>query len=372
MSNIYWSEEEFLRPAFISDDVWHSILNNFLSHVGNPVSALPNALQDDIDRLVSLGLSQPSDLAALRFELQQAGDFGSLAERGQIGSLGQGWSSLADIKLLIADDGSKSVTGLVNADILTALDANETAQYAVSLPLGKIIGQDGRFVESGAFARPSFTTNQSVDGDMTLTTITGGHQVTTGAGDKFIFNQDGKLTSFVSSAGEVITVIYDVNDRISRYENTTGDFLEFTYDTAGKITSTEDGNGRIVSTTYSVNGELIAINDDAGDTDFTYDTGGNLLKAQRVGGAELTFTYDAEGRLASQDIGGQVSESYTYDNAGAITITNGLGGETIVQIGPGGSFAGLENNLGQSLTITTDVNARTVNDNNVEILRRTA
>lgn len=360
MSNTYWSEGAFLRPNFISDEAWQHIFNNFLSHVGDPVDDLPLALQGDLDRLVGMGIANATTLGALRFEIEQAGDFGSLAERDQTGSLGQGWSSLADIKLVSADDGAMSVTGLANVGMLSALNATQTAQYAISLSLSQIIGQDGKLAGNSDFLRPTFTSSKTVSGNMSLSEITGGHLVTTSAGDELTFDQDGKLVSFVSSTGEAINVIYDVNDRLSRYENTTGDFVEFTYNTSGKITAVSDGDGRAVSYIYSVSGELITVNDDAGDTDFTYDAEGNLLTAQRVGGAELTFTYDVEGRLASQDVGGLVSESYSYDGAGAITVTNGLAEETVIQIGPGGSIVEVEDNLNQSLAITTDPDANTV------------
>lgn len=368
MSNAYWSEE-FLRPAFANDAVWQKILSNFLSHIGgDPAANLPVALQSDLDRLISLGISSPTALAALKFEIEQAGDFGTLAERGSMGAMGQGWSSLADIKLLIAADGSKIVTGLANADALKALDATRTAQYAVSLPLGKIIGQDGRFVGS-AFVRPVFEPLQTTYKDMTLAPITGGYELKTGAGDMFVFGADGKLTSFVSGTGEEITVIYDVNDRISRYENAEGKYIEFTYDGNGKVASVEDHNGRVSGFTYDGNGLLGDVGDDAGDTEFTYDGEGNLLTTQRVGGPEVTFTYDAEGRLSAQDVGGLVAESYSYDTAGAITLANGLSEETVLQIGPGGYIAGVENNLGQSLSVTADPATRTVtieDANNVE------
>ncbi|MBL4804628.1 MAG: hypothetical protein JKY71_07155 [Alphaproteobacteria bacterium] len=151
MSN-YWSEE-LLRPAFVEDDVWHTILNNFLTSVSaDPVSNLPSTLAEDIARLQSAGISEPSDLAALHYDMQQAGDFGSLTERGKMGSLGQGWSSLADIKLLIAEDGSKTLSGYIDSGSLSALDATRTAQYSISLPLNVGVDQQG-FLDSVSTGR---------------------------------------------------------------------------------------------------------------------------------------------------------------------------------------------------------------------------
>lgn len=57
MSNTYWSEENFLRPAFMSDDVWQDIFDNFLGDIGGPLSSLPLALQEDKNRLLDMGIS---------------------------------------------------------------------------------------------------------------------------------------------------------------------------------------------------------------------------------------------------------------------------------------------------------------------------
>lgn len=357
MSKVYWSYAG-LRPIFASDEAWEKILSNFLSHVSDPLNDLPDALEDDILRLDAMGFTSPTALMALRFEMEQAGDFGSLAERGQVGSMGQGWSSLADVRLQISDRGV-AMSGLVDPSLIAALDATRTAQYIVSVPLGKTIGQDGRFVEGGNFNRPVFSHDQPQSSGMMLEYITGGYKVTTNAGEQYLFDDTGKLESFITATGEEITVTYDINDRISRYENAFGDYLEFTYDVNGQIASVEDGNARVLSYTYDVNGLLTDVEDDAGDSEFTYDGDGNLLTAQRVGGPETIFTYDAESRLSSQDVGG-VSETYSYDNAGAITITNELAEEAVVQIGPGGYVTGIENNLGQSVVVTADLDTRTV------------
>ncbi len=258
-NNTYWSEQSFLRLAFISDESWKKIFSNFLSYAGgDPLQNIEAVLEDEIARLTDMGLSQPSLLAALQFALERAGDFGSLAERSREGSLGQGWSSLADIELMISPNGAISVIGLVNVDLLRALDATKTAQYAVSLSLDMVVGQEGLLVDGSSFLRPSFAPNlnQYTDSGMTLTVVSNGYVVTTGRGDRFIFDQDGKLTSFVSSTGEEIAVIYDTEGRIARYEDAQGNFLEFTYDMTGRVASVEEGNVRVVSYTYDGNGLL--------------------------------------------------------------------------------------------------------------------
>jgi RHS repeat-associated protein len=355
MSSTYWSES-FLRPPFVTDEVWQKILSNLLSQIGDPIDDIGTSLQDDFDRLEVLGFTDPSPYLVMTFEAQQAGDFGSIAERNQIGALGQGWSSLSDIRLLISDNGSKSIAGLVDMSALKSLDATKIAQYSVSISLDKVLGQDGKFVD-GQFIRPTFSLERPTSGELTLISVSGGFEARANSGDRYLFDEQGKLVTFVSSEGEEISVVYDVNDRIERYENASGDYVEFSYDGNGKIISAEDGNGQIVSYNYT-SGRLINIEDDSGETDFTYDGNGNLLTAQRAGGAELEFTYDVQERLASQTVGSLMGETYSYDSAGAITITNALSEETTIQMGPYGATAGITNNLNQSLTFDYDAALR--------------
>ena len=42
-----WSELVFLRPAFISDEVWNNISSNLFGQLGNPLEDLPASLQND-------------------------------------------------------------------------------------------------------------------------------------------------------------------------------------------------------------------------------------------------------------------------------------------------------------------------------------
>ncbi len=103
MTYTLWSEENFLRPAEASSDAWQKILSNFYNYIIDPVEDLPTELDDVKDRLEAMGLTAPSNVASVKFILEQAGDFGSIVERSHSGAMGQGWSSLADIKLVVAE-----------------------------------------------------------------------------------------------------------------------------------------------------------------------------------------------------------------------------------------------------------------------------
>ena len=360
MSKIFWSED-FLRPVFVSDDVWQKIRGNLLLEISDNLDDLPAYFEDTIARLEDIGLTQVGYLSALQFQVRQALDFGSLQERANVGSLGQGWSTLADVRLQFDNTGAKTISGLLNFEALYLLNAEMSAQYLVSTPLGKVVGQDGNLSSNNVLMRPVFMPGNDSSNGMTLVSTANGYDAMTESGDKYVFDHDGKLLLFVTNAGREIEVIYDLDGRISRYEDDFGNYLQFSYDGSGRLASVEDDNGRVISYSYDVDGRLIHIEDNSGATDFTYDAGGNLLIAQREDGAEIVFAYDAMGRVVSQDIGGMLSESYSYDGTGGITVTNGLGEETFLQLGPGGALISAENNAGQSFSIDVDTNTKTAN-----------
>lgn len=352
MSKSYWFEEA-LRPAFVSDEVWQKVRESLLEPLSLSLEDIPDALDEAIMRLESMGFSEPDHLMALKLHVAQILDSGSLQEHANTGSLGQGWSSLADVKL-ISDNGAKTISGLVSIDALYNLNASASAKYIVSATLEKVVGQDGR-LSSESTERPLFTNFQPASNGLILKQISTGYEATTAAGEKYVFDEAGKFTLFVTKQGHEVEIIYDINDRISRYENAFGQYLEFTYDGSGKLISTEDNHGNLISYTYDLDGLLINIEDNAGETDFTYDTEGNLLSTAREDGAEIVFTYDEMGRLESQIIGAIESETYSYDGLGGITITNTLSEEVSLQLGlDGGIFSA---NNGSGVLFSVDINA---------------
>lgn len=352
MSKSYWFEEA-LRPAFVSDEVWQKVRESLLEPLSLSLEDIPDALDEAIMRLESMGFSEPDHLMALKLHVAQILDSGSLQEHANTGSLGQGWSSLADVKL-ISDNGAKTISGLVSIDALYNLNASASAKYIVSATLEKVVGQDGR-LSSESTERPLFTNFQPASNGLILKQISTGYEATTAAGEKYVFDEAGKFTLFVTKQGHEVEIIYDINDRISRYENAFGQYLEFTYDGSGKLISTEDNHGNLISYTYDLDGLLINIEDNAGETDFTYDTEGNLLSTAREDGAEIVFNYDEMGRLESQIIGAIESETYSYDGLGGITITNTLSEEVSLQLGlDGGIFSA---NNGSGVLFSVDINA---------------
>lgn len=354
-STIDWaSQEEALRPDFISDAAWNTTYNNFLANVGSTVGDLSSALAEDARRIGAAGGEQQSVETALQFELEQAGDFGSLVERSEIGVLGKGWDSIADLGLQIANDGTISVKGFLDAGVFRSMDVTQAAQYNVSLSVGKAVDTNG-FLTSNVNTSPVFVRGENTDNGFTLVSIRNGYRITTADNDKFYFDRAGKLISVQPNASLEVIAIYNDEGQITGFENTLGDAFTFTYDVSGVLANIVDEDGRNAEFQYSAdNMTLLSVVSDRGDTSFTYDTDGNLVATQRVGGTDIDFTYDSEGRLASQVIGGTVTENYTYDDAGAIFTTNSLGQITTTQLGVGGNIVSQTNNLGETVSIKNE------------------
>lgn len=356
LATIDWSSQEvFLRPDFVSDAAWNMTYSNFLANVGSTVRDLSSALAEDARRIGAAGGEQQSVESALQFELEQAGDFGSLAERSEVGVLGKGWDSIADIGLQISNDGTISVKGFLDAGVFRSMDITQAAQYNVSLSVGKAVDGNGFLVTNNVGASSVFGRGENTDNGFTLVSIRNGYRITTADNDKFDFDRSGKLISVQPNASLEVIAIYNDEGQITGFENDLGDIITFTYDISGVLTNIVDEDGRNAEFQYSAdNTVLLSVVTDRGDASFTYDVDGNLVSAQRVGGADIDFTYDSEGRLASQIIGGTVTENYTYDDAGAIFTTNSLGQVTTTQLGVGGNIVSQTNNLGETVSITND------------------
>ncbi len=354
-ATIDWaSQEASLRPDFVSDAAWNMTYNNFLADVGSTVGDLSSALAEDARRIGVAGGEQQSVETALQFELEQAGDFGSLVERSEVGVLGKGWDSIADLGLQIANDGTISVKGFLDAGVFRSMDVTQAAQYNVSLSVGKAVDTNG-FLTTNVNTSPVFARGENTDNGFTLVSIRNGYRITTADNDKFDFDRAGKLISVQPNASLEVIAIYNDEGQITGFENALGDAFTFTYDVSGVLANIVDEDGRNAEFQYSAdNMTLLSVVSDRGDASFTYDTDGNLVATQRVEGADIDFTYDSEGRLASQVIGGTVTENYTYDDAGAIFTTNSLGQVTTTQLGVGGSVVSQTNNLGETVSITND------------------
>ncbi len=73
--------ENSLRPAGIAPATWSVIFNNFLDEIGDTTDQYQLVMLEDADYFQSIGEPTQDVSRLLNFELEQAGDYGAIAER---------------------------------------------------------------------------------------------------------------------------------------------------------------------------------------------------------------------------------------------------------------------------------------------------
>lgn len=348
-----------LQPAFVDQDVVARIGDNLLAQFGETIGSLTASLGAHADRFASLGISAESATAALSFAIEAAGDYGSLAERGTSGSLGQGWSALADLGLDI-DSPSVQLRGLADVEALQGLSLDSSALYTVSNSVGRAVSLSGDVLALAAPPRPQF--EQEVDGsfrtiglfDGTLIQSDVGFEVRTSDGETLFFDQDGSFQRMELPDGLAVTADHDAEMRITGLTGPNGASLTFARDGDGLLQSVEDADGRIASFAYNADGQLAGVTRPEGESAFTYNNQGDLDSATAPGSITGAFQYDALGRLESADYGGVQSETIAYDTAGGLTITDGAGRVTELDLLPGSVVGRITDGLGNASEILYD------------------
>lgn len=330
-----------LRPAFMQDAAWQRILANFESETGGTTAGLLSVLADNSALIDELGLADSSAMAAWAFELEQAGDFGSIAERATPGSLGDGWAFIGDVKLDIGADGDIAWRGSTDLGALFSLDSSSAARYTVSSSAGVSVALNGGVLGAAPASRPVFVRN--VDGSYATDSAFGGTLVKTADGyevrgdnsARLRFDSDGRLQTVMSSTGREVQVTYDAEGRITGFAGDFNNVLTIVRDTTGRAVELVDEYGN--STALSYDGDLLAqVTGSAGTTVFGYNGTGDLASTTPPGGPAIGFDYDSQGRLAGIDLAGANVATIAYDSRGGYTWTSAEGLQSVVQLAPGG------------------------------------
>ncbi|TXI26293.1 MAG: hypothetical protein E6Q60_12835, partial [Nitrosomonas oligotropha] len=346
--------EAELKPEWLSDNQWHRIFNNFRSEVGINVSGLIETLAENGHYLASLGIRNDSAATALAFELEQAGDFGSLIERSTEGTAGTGWSFLGDLKLDITTDGVAVLRGSTDLSTLFTLNARDSAYYTVSASVDQAVNLDGHLLGAAPPLHPVFSKN--IDGsysssgnmDGTLIHIADGFKLEQSNGNALFFNHSGAFVKATALNGLEATASYDASGRIIGFTGPNGNALMINRDASGNVLSVTDANGQTISLSYSdSDNQLVSATSSAGTANFTYDANGNLNRTTAAGGANIAYTYDTAGRLATTSVAdGLETISFNYDDLGGYTITDGAGRTAHISFAPGGQAATITDGAG--------------------------
>ena len=308
-----------LQPSFVETSVANRIKANLVTKFGKDIGDLTKALAARAEQFESFGLNATSATAALAFAIEAAGDFGSLAERGRSGALGQGWATLADIGLAI-DGRSVQLQGLTNINALRALAIDATALYAVSNSAGRSVALSGDVLALAAPARPVF--QEGIDGQFRTAGAFEGKLVRTGDGfrieltngNALLFDKEGNFLSMNLGDGRQIVAAHNAAMQITGLSGPNGASLTFARNADGKLQSIEDADGRTITFAYDSDGRLQTVTRPQGQSSFEYNANGDLASATAPGAIKGQFTYDALGRLNNASYGnGAQTEDFAYD-----------------------------------------------------------
>lgn len=230
------------------------------------------------------------------------------------GVFGFGWSSSADMRLVV--DGSGNVTV-----------RQENGSVAVFSPDGS----------GGYTSLPRVMATMVKDG--------AGYTFVRQKRETFRFDLNGRLLSLTDLNGYQLTLAYDAAGDLAAMTDAAGRSFTFTHDTAGRIIAVTDPAARSVSYAYDAAGDLTSVTDAKGGvTSFTYDTSHRMLTMTDPRGGVVSNTYDTSGRVTEQrdDINASILFDYT---ATGTTITNARG-NTVVQQYQDGMLTSLSKGVG--------------------------
>lgn len=343
-ASVEWvSTVGLLRPVGISDAAWNQLSGRLTDLFGDTGADFANALGGFGQRLASFGLNGESASAALAFAADVAGDFGGLAQREQDGSLGRGWTSIADIGLEILADGIV-LRGLAELSALRALDASAAAVFTLSQAASRAVTLSGDVIADAP--RPPSVFVKSELGQYVDTTLADGELVKTEDGYEIVF-PDGAVLSFDETGrflrlteADATTIVAgrDPAGALVSLSGPQGSGLTFTRNAEGRVTEVVETDGSSVALAYDSDGRLVGATADRGAASFAYQGAtGQMVSASAPGLAATSFAYDAAGKLTGVDYaGGLQSETFAHDGVGGVTFTDGEARTTTVEYLPGG------------------------------------
>jgi RHS repeat-associated protein len=317
---IDWTKlESSLQPPGIPAAAWNAIFSNFTAEVGTTPDSLQTALDNDANYLSQLGEYTSDVTQLLAFQVDQAGDFGAIAQRYTSGMFGLG---IPDPTVTAVTDSQGNVS---------ILSGNTVRGFALQA--------DGSYLPA--------------PGDFATLTLTGGvYQLRETDGTLKVFNVNGSLNFIEDTNGNKTLYGYTGNQLTSITNTLSGDVTTFTYNAQGFVSQITDPEGRITSLTYDSAGHLLSITDPLGTTSYTYVTAGTPQQLNAVAsitnpdGSQVNFTYNSQGQLIAQtQNGGADPLTFSY-NVGALTTTDALNDKTTALLDENGQLAEVIDPLG--------------------------
>jgi RHS repeat-associated protein len=197
------------------------------------------------------------------------------------GELGQGW----------ADSVSASLTIRGNGDVTARGEDGQQENYAKQ-PNGSFVGQPGALA--------------------TLTTVSGGYQLTRADQVVYSFDSQGRLTSELDRNGQGLTLSYS-GGTLSTVTDAEGRTITFTH-SSGLLTKITMPDSSSVSYGYS-NAQLTSVTDLNGKVwSYSYDTHGFLAsETDPLGHTQFQNTYGSDGRVTQQTDALNHTTTFSWD-----------------------------------------------------------
>ena len=318
-----------VRPDSVPADAWDAIWNNFTGSVGNTAGQYQAVLADNATHLSQLGDYSNDVSRLLAFELEQAGNYGSIPQRYNQGFFGSGSTFPFDITATEDSDG------------------NVTVNSSGSLRL---------------FRKQADGTYLHQPGDKaTLTKVGNTFQLRGQAGGFIAFRPDGKLDFIEDINSNRITATYTGN-QLTRIDSTNGDNLSFSYNSQSRISQVVDQAGRSTTYSYDPTGELLlSITDPQGTTSYSYNAAKALTSVTFADGTQTLYDYDAQGRAIKQSLnGGAEAITFEYDSAGGVTASDATGAKTKLLLNDLGQIGQLQDALGRNLQFKYDADGNLI------------
>ena len=264
---------------------------NWMRYRGDPVNTSTGS---HVQQFTDL---QVPGVADFDFVLQRT--YNSLDDRD--GLFGFGWSSLLDMSLRLANDGSVDVRYPDGSGVYFVADGD-----------GYVPGQDGVF---------DTLTRNGPDFMLAAPEQVFYHFEVVGA--------QGLLVSIHDRHDNAITLERDADGRVMRIIDSAGREFNLTYD-GEHVASIADPLGRTIQYSYDANGDLVSVTDAKGGVQqFEYANHQMTKLTDPEGIGYLQNFYDAEGRVIEQIDASGSHDYFNYDTEGQTLFTDNLGNQTL-------------------------------------------
>jgi RHS repeat-associated protein len=180
------------------------------------------------------------------------------------------------------------------------------------------------------------------------------------SGTTYLFDSAGMLSFVEDRNGNKHILTYDPFGRLSAITDSNEQATTFVYDNYNRVRTITSPLGKSVTYGYDTEGNLISVTNYSGQTTtYTYDANHNLSTITDVSGKSSYFTTDSQDRLATvsgENGDNRIDFSYNTPNTNQMTMTDGLGNQTILTYDNHSRVTQVNDPLGNITQLSYDAN----------------